>query len=108
MPPSPESQPVQESLPAPSGSSADPLTFPNSSLTTCSSAATPPRTDTAVHYRLGRVTETGGELSHAAIVAREAEIPAVLAVPRVTTVLIGPAHHFGFLLQNLDALFPFP
>lgn len=34
------------------------------------------------------VTETGGVLSHAAIVAREAGIPAVLAVPRATAVLI--------------------
>jgi pyruvate,water dikinase len=35
------------------------------------------------------VTETGGVLcSNAAILAREAGIPAVLAVPRATTVLI--------------------
>ncbi|SDT05773.1 pyruvate, water dikinase [Brevibacterium sandarakinum] len=33
------------------------------------------------------VTETGGVLSHAAIVAREVEIPAVLAVPRATEFL---------------------
>lgn len=33
----------------------------------------------------GVVTETGGVLSHAAIVARERGIPAVLAVPRATT-----------------------
>lgn len=33
------------------------------------------------------VTETGGVLSHAAIVAREVGIPAVLAVPRATEVL---------------------
>ncbi|MFI9486029.1 PEP-utilizing enzyme [Promicromonospora sp. NPDC052451] len=33
------------------------------------------------------VTETGGVLSHAAIVAREHGIPAVLAVPGVTTML---------------------
>lgn len=31
------------------------------------------------------VTETGGTLSHAAIVAREYGIPAVLAVPEATT-----------------------
>lgn len=34
------------------------------------------------------VTETGAVLSHAAIVAREAGIQAVRAVPRATTVLI--------------------
>ncbi|MFI8412315.1 PEP-utilizing enzyme [Paeniglutamicibacter gangotriensis] len=33
-------------------------------------------------------TEAGGVLSHAAVVVREAGIPAVLAVPRATTVLI--------------------
>ncbi|MEV0890811.1 PEP-utilizing enzyme [Promicromonospora sp. MEB111] len=33
------------------------------------------------------VTETGGVLSHAAIVAREHGIPAVLAVPGATTTL---------------------
>src|SRR5690625_6764757 len=33
------------------------------------------------------VTETGGVLSHAAIVAREVGIPAVLAVPRATELL---------------------
>ncbi|WGP08019.1 PEP-utilizing enzyme [Bacillus subtilis] len=33
------------------------------------------------------VTETGGVLSHAAIVAREVGIPAVLAAPRVTHLL---------------------
>jgi pyruvate,water dikinase len=33
------------------------------------------------------VTETGGVLSHAAIVAREYGIPAVLAVPGATTTL---------------------
>ncbi|MET0864989.1 MAG: PEP/pyruvate-binding domain-containing protein [Nakamurella sp.] len=33
------------------------------------------------------VTETGGLLSHAAIVAREQGVPAVLAVPRATTAL---------------------
>lgn len=31
------------------------------------------------------MTETGGTLSHAAIVAREYGIPAVLAVPEATT-----------------------
>ncbi|CAL9616452.1 Phosphoenolpyruvate synthase [Nocardiopsis dassonvillei] len=35
----------------------------------------------------GVVTETGGVLSHAAIVARETGIPAVLAVPRATALL---------------------
>lgn len=35
------------------------------------------------------VTETGGVLSHAAIVAREVGIPAVLAVPRATDLLAG-------------------
>ncbi|MGR6915551.1 PEP/pyruvate-binding domain-containing protein [[Actinomadura] parvosata] len=35
----------------------------------------------------GVVTETGGVLSHAAIVARECAIPAVLGVPDATTVL---------------------
>ncbi|NJP98709.1 pyruvate, phosphate dikinase [Nonomuraea sp. FMUSA5-5] len=35
----------------------------------------------------GVVTETGGVLSHAAIVARECAIPAVLGVPGATTVL---------------------
>ncbi|GMA39114.1 PEP/pyruvate-binding domain-containing protein [Mobilicoccus caccae] len=35
----------------------------------------------------GVVTETGGVLSHAAIVARELGIPAVLAVPGVTTTI---------------------
>ncbi len=39
------------------------------------------------------VTETGGVLSHAAIVAREVGIPAVLAVPRATTVLIPSSPH---------------
>lgn len=38
----------------------------------------------------GVVTETGGVLSHAAIVAREVGIPAVLAVPRATA-LLGPS-----------------
>lgn len=33
------------------------------------------------------VTETGGLLSHAAIVAREQGLPAVLAIPDATTVL---------------------
>ncbi|NUL44568.1 pyruvate, phosphate dikinase [Cellulosimicrobium funkei] len=37
------------------------------------------------------VTETGGVLSHAAIVAREVGIPAVLAVPRAAEVLAGGA-----------------
>ncbi|WP_026481782.1 PEP/pyruvate-binding domain-containing protein [Agromyces subbeticus] len=37
------------------------------------------------------VTETGGVLSHAAIVAREVGIPAVLAVPRATEVLTPPS-----------------
>jgi pyruvate, water dikinase len=36
----------------------------------------------------GVVTETGGALSHAAIVARECQIPAVLGVPRATAVVI--------------------
>lgn len=36
---------------------------------------------------VGVVTETGGTLSHAAIVARERGIPAVLAVDGATTVL---------------------
>ncbi|MGV8967232.1 MAG: PEP/pyruvate-binding domain-containing protein [Cellulomonas sp.] len=35
----------------------------------------------------GVVTETGGVLSHAAIVAREQRIPAVLGIPNVTTTL---------------------
>ena len=33
----------------------------------------------------GIVTETGGLLSHAAIVARELRIPAILSVPYATT-----------------------
>lgn len=36
-------------------------------------------------YAAGIVTETGGMLSHAAIVARELGIPAILSVPRATT-----------------------
>jgi pyruvate, water dikinase len=35
----------------------------------------------------GVVTETGGVLSHAAIVAREHQIPAVLGVPRAMTLI---------------------
>lgn len=35
----------------------------------------------------GVVTESGGALSHAAIVAREREIPAVLGVPRAMTMI---------------------
>jgi pyruvate,water dikinase len=35
----------------------------------------------------GVITETGGRLSHAAIVAREHRIPAVLGVPSVMTML---------------------
>ena len=35
----------------------------------------------------GVVTETGGRLSHAAIVAREHRIPAVLGVPAAMTTL---------------------
>ncbi|MFY1634831.1 PEP/pyruvate-binding domain-containing protein [Solwaraspora sp. WMMB335] len=38
------------------------------------------------------VTETGGLLSHAAIVAREQGLPAVLAIPDVTTALHDGAH----------------
>jgi pyruvate,water dikinase len=34
------------------------------------------------------VTETGGLLSHAAIVARELGLPAVLAIPDATTALL--------------------
>ncbi|OCI31256.1 PEP/pyruvate-binding domain-containing protein [Oerskovia enterophila] len=38
-----------------------------------------------LHVAAGVVTETGGVLSHAAIVARERRIPAVLGVPGATT-----------------------
>jgi pyruvate,water dikinase len=48
-----------------------------------------PHTDPAwtplLSVAAGVVTETGGTLSHAAIVAREHRIPAVLAVPQATT-----------------------
>lgn len=40
-----------------------------------------------LHVAAAVVTETGGLLSHAAIVAREQGLPAVLAVPDATTTL---------------------
>ncbi|MEK8226980.1 PEP-utilizing enzyme [Oerskovia sp. M15] len=48
-----------------------------------------PHTDPAwtplLRIAAGVVTETGGVLSHAAIVARELRIPAVLGIPDATT-----------------------
>ena len=40
-----------------------------------------------LHLAAGVVTETGGILSHAAIVARERRIPAVLGIVDATTIL---------------------
>lgn len=55
-----------------------------------------PHTDPAwtplLRIAAGVVTETGGALSHAAIVARERRIPAVLGVPHATTRISDGAH----------------
>lgn len=46
--------------------------------------ATSPAWTPLMHAAGGIVTETGGTLSHAAIVSREYGIPAVVAIPQVT------------------------
>ncbi|MEK9201198.1 MAG: PEP-utilizing enzyme [Patescibacteria group bacterium] len=46
--------------------------------------ATSPAWTPLMHASGGIVTETGGVLSHAAIVSREYSIPAVVAIPGVT------------------------
>ncbi len=46
--------------------------------------ATSPAWTPLMHAAGGVVTETGGPLSHAAIVSREYGIPAVVAIPDVT------------------------
>ncbi len=46
--------------------------------------ATSPAWTPLMHAAGGIVTETGGTLSHAAIVSREYGIPAVVAIPDVT------------------------
>lgn len=47
--------------------------------------ATDPAWTPLFRHAAGIITETGGLLSHAAIVARELRIPAILSVPRATT-----------------------